>query len=161
MATATKSRVAKVRQDEAIASVTGLDPENLANAFTKTQLEVNQGFADMAARANERINTLRNLDIAIDAKREELKRLHDLDAAATELETVRQQIQFQREAAAENDEKIQLERDLAQADWEKQINRQKSDYEYTETQRRKRIEDEFNLKMQAQERDLGQKKLGL
>jgi hypothetical protein len=143
-------KAAAIRDTEILQSVTGLNLDSVSSSLASTQVEVQQSLADLSGKLVEQLQVLRNVEQAIQLKREELKQLYDMEAAAVELDDLEAQIDARRQAWTEEQAKKVREFHELQSDRNKQWTRAEEEYKYNISQEHKKAEDAFAGKMAEQ-----------
>jgi hypothetical protein len=136
-------KAAAIRDTEILQSVTGLNLDSVSTTLASTQVEVQQSLADLSGKLVEQLQVLRNVEQAIQLKRDELKQLYDIESAAIELDDLEAQIEGRREAWREEQAKKAREFAEQQADRAKQWERAEEEYDYNIAQEHKKAEDAF------------------
>jgi chromosome segregation ATPase len=141
-----------IKATEVLQSVAGLNLDTVSGKIAATQVEVQKSLAGLSARLVEELETLRTVEEAITLKREELKQLYDLEAAAVDLDELYAKIDSQR--AAWDEEQGRKQRDFAelQSERNKQWARAEEEYQYRVAQEHKKQEDAFEAKIEEREK---------
>jgi hypothetical protein len=155
------------REKDTMAKVATLSPEAVSEKVNKARFEIDRIIGSVNELLIDRTNELRAVSDAIEIQRDELIRLHGVDTVAAALDVLIA------EHTAKSDEFQKLTRETQQrwieeqqlhakqlqeqySELEKKRQREEADYQYSTSQRHKKVEDEFAEKMritQAQERD--------
>jgi len=141
-----------IRETEVLEAVADLNFDSVSGNIASTQVEVQQSLASLSAKLVERLQVLRNVEEAIVLKRDELKQLYDIEAAAIELDDLDAQIQTRREAWDEEQAKKQREFAELQSERNKQWVRSEEEYQYKLSQDHKKAEDTFTSRMAEREK---------
>lgn len=113
----------------ALAAVKETDVKRVLDQLGNTQVSVQSTLAALGVTLSEKIEELRNLETAIEARREELKTIHEIEVEADTLEQIKQSV---KEAERDAEERTRLRRKR----WD--------DEEVERAQRWKREEEEHN-----------------
>jgi hypothetical protein len=141
-----------IKATEVLQSVAGLNLDTVSGKIAATQVEVQKSLAGLSARLVEELETLRTVEEAITLKREELKQLYDLEAAAVDLDDLYAKIDSQRAAWDEEQGRKQREFAELQAERNKQWARAEEEHQYEVAQEHKRQEDGFRAKIEEQQK---------
>jgi hypothetical protein len=141
-----------IKAAEVLQSVAGLNLDTVSGKIAATQVEVQKSLAGLSARLVEELETLRNVEEAITLKREELKQLYDIEAAAVHLDDLYARIESEKEAWQEEQARHQREFAEMQSDRNKQWARAEEEYQYRVAQEHKKQEDAFKSKTEEQEK---------
>lgn len=158
--TAELSKLKEIEVRETIKDVTA---EAVVQRIGSLGLEISRALTDLSARLLAETNLLQSLKEAVAQEQAELKRLHQLDVAATSLDLLVEE-HSQKKASLEKEieetqsqwteEQIQKEREQKEFDenLKKQRAREKEEYEYQKALDRKKEQDSFEEALKAQER---------
>jgi colicin import membrane protein len=149
--TGTKNRqAAAIRETEVLHSVAGLNMDAVSGTIASTQVEVQKSLAALSAKLVEQLQLLGNVEEAIALKREELKQLYNIEAAAVSLDDLDAKIEAQRESW--KDEQARKQREFAeqQSERNKQWARSEEEYQYRMALEHKKTEDTFADQMAQQ-----------
>src|SRR5262249_48806205 len=120
--------------------------------IASTQAEVQKSLAGLSAKLVEQVQVLRNVEEAIALKRDELKQLYDIEAAAVQLDDLAAQIEERRRGWDEEQARKQREFAELQSERNKQWARAEEEYQYRLSQEHRKAEDAFAGRMAAQEK---------
>ncbi|MBV9126424.1 MAG: hypothetical protein JO112_24005 [Planctomycetes bacterium] len=147
-ATGAKNRQATaIKENEVLTAVGDLNLDGVSGNIASTQVEVQKSLAGLSAKLVEQLQVLRNVEKAIDLKRDDLKQLYDIEAAAIELDDLKAQIESQRDAWQEEQARKQREFAEMQSERNKQWVRTEEEYQYRLSQEHKKGEDTFAAKI--------------
>src|SRR5262249_37555354 len=147
----TKNRQAAALKDqEVLDSVKDLSLDSVTSDITSAQVEVQRTLASVSARLVEQLNVLRGVEDAIKLKREELKQLHKIQATASTMDELEEQIANQRKTWDEEKSAKQREFSEMRSDRNKQWAREEEEYQYRIAQEHKKLTDSFQA-LQAQQ----------
>lgn len=155
MATATKkagskkTEVAQIKKTEVLASVGGMSIGGVANQIAKTQVEIAKTLADVGTQVSAALATLETVNSAIEVKREELKTLHGIEAAALTLDDLNGTIQQTRDEWAAEQERQEAVADEVAAAVEKARKRDEDEYAYKTAQAQRAATDLFAAQQAA------------
>ncbi len=147
----TKNRqAASIKADEVLDSVKDLTLESVTNNITGAQVEVQRTLAALSAQLAEQLDVLRHVEEAIKLRKEGLQQLHKIEATATTLDELEEQIANQRKAWDE--EKANKQREFAEmrSQRNKEWQREEEEYQYRTAQEHKKLADSFQA-LQAQQ----------
>src|SRR5438445_5066890 len=137
---AKNKQAAAIRDTEILQSVAGINMDTVSGNLASTQVEVQKSLAALSAKLVEQLQVLRNVEEAIALKRDELKQLYDIEAAAIDLDELLAKIQAQREAWDQEQTRKQREFAEMQSDRNKQWARGEEEYQYRLSQEHKKGE---------------------
>jgi colicin import membrane protein len=145
-------RVAEMRDNEVLESVKGLNLDKVSKDITSAQVEVQKTLAGVSAQLMDQLQILENVEISIRLKREELKQLHDIEATASTLDQLEEQIAKQRREWDE--ERAAKAREFAEmrSERNKTWAREEEEYQYKIAQEHKKLADSFQALQAQQER---------
>ncbi|HJT78591.1 MAG TPA: hypothetical protein VJ739_15405 [Gemmataceae bacterium] len=141
-----------IKATEVLQAVAGLNLDVVSGKIAATQVEVQKSLAGLSAKLVEELETLRHVQEAIALKRDELKQLYDLEAAAVDLDELYAKINNQRASWEEEQARKQREFVEIQAERNKQWARAEEEYQYRQAQEHKKQEDAFRGKLEEQEK---------
>jgi len=145
-------RAAAIQQDEVLDSVKDLNLDSVSKSITDTQVEIQKVLADLSAKVMERLQELQNIESAIAVKRDDLKRMHEIEVKATTLDELEEQIARTRKEWEEEQARKKREFQEMQSERNKAWKREEDEYQYRIKQEHMKAEDAFALLMQQQER---------
>jgi len=141
-----------IKETEVLQSVAGLNLDSVSGKIAGTQVEVQKSLAGLSAKLVEQLQVLRNVEEAINLKRDELKQLYDIEAAAIELDDLLAKIEIQHESWDEEQARKKREFAELQSERNKQWARSEAEYQYQLAQGHKKAEDSFAARMAEQEK---------
>lgn len=151
----TKSATAAKQQivnEEVVQTVTNKKLDNVLGSLATAQADVQKQLAELSAGMAAKYGELEAVGQAIALKKEELKRLHNIEANAATLDELQEEIantrtEFERE-------KLLRDRAQAEEDAEKAKARKRAEEEnaYKTAMDRRKAEDEFKAKIEQQQK---------
>lgn len=138
----TKSRKAAETQDQKVLNeVKSMTFDTVTKELAGVQVELQQTLAELSGKLAEQWQKLEDVQKAIELKHDELKELHDIEAAATNLDDLQAQIAETKETWGE--EQAQWKRDFEEmkAEQRKVWAREQQDYLYEQDQKKRKMED--------------------
>jgi len=154
-------QAAQIRSDEILSAVDGLTTDSVTTNITATQVEIQEQLAGLSAKLTEQLRVLRNIEGAIALREAQLKQLHGIDTAATDLDTLKHEIEQTRVAWEEEQALRKRQQSELNSERNKQWARTEEEYQYKMAQEHKKLEDAFAYKMAQQERENQQKQAEL
>jgi hypothetical protein len=152
-ATGVKNKqAAAIKETEVLQSVAGMNLDSVSGKIASTQVEVQKSLAGLSAKLVEQLQVLHNVEEAINLKRDELKQLYDIEAAAIELDDLTAKIEIQHEAWEEEQARKKREFAELQSERNKQWARSDEEYQYQLAQTHKKAEDTFTARIAEQEK---------
>jgi DNA repair exonuclease SbcCD ATPase subunit len=145
-------KAAAIKENEILGAVAGLNLEGVSGTIAATQVEVQKSLADLSAKLAERLQLLQHVEEAINLKRDDLKQLYDIEAAAVELDDLMAKIDAQRESWDEEQARKRREFEEQRSDRTKQWAREEADYQYNLNLQRKKSEDDFKYQLAGLDR---------
>jgi len=150
----TKNRqAATIKEAEVLNAVTGLSLDSVSNTLTNTQVEVQKSLAGLSAKLTEQLQVLRNIEEAIDLKRDELKELYNLEAKVTELDELEAEIEGRRKSWEEEQAAKKREFAEQQSERNKQRSRDEEEFQYKLAQDHKKQKDAFESLLNQHEKE--------
>jgi len=149
----TKNRqVAAIRDEQVLESVKGLNLDKVTKDITSAQVEVQKTLASVSAQLIAQMEVLESVEGSIGLKRAELKQLQDIEATASTLDQLEEQIAKQR--AAWQEEQDRQKRDAAEIRSERNKNwaREEEEHQYKTAQDHKKLSDSFQALLEKQEK---------
>jgi hypothetical protein len=140
-------QAANIRETEVLQSVAGLNLDSVSVTLASTQVEVQKSLSGLSAKLVEQLQVLRDVEGAIALKRDELKQLYDMEAAAIELDDLEARIDEQRQEWEEEQARRRREFSEQQGDRNKQWQREEEEYQYRMAQEHKKAQDAFAARM--------------
>lgn len=134
-------RAAQIQETEVLNSVKDLNLESVSKSITETQVEIQKVLADLSGRVMERLQDLQNVEESIRLQRVELKRLQDIEVAATTLDDLHAQISEQRRTLDEETAAWKRNFEEQKSDQRKLWAREQEEYKYRNEQTVKKQED--------------------
>lgn len=152
-----KNKVLNAKNDEVLASVSGLTLNGVSNKLASTQVEISKTLGDLSAKLSEQLSVLDNVKAAIVIENDKLKTLYAIEATAQTLDDINMSIENTRAAwIKENEERERRETELA-TEREKIRLRAEEEYAYTTAQRHKKEEDAFRTSMLIADKEFKEK----
>jgi hypothetical protein len=149
----TKNRRAmQIQEAEVLASVKDLNLDSVSKSIAETQVEIQKVLADLSSKVIERLQQLQDVEDSIRLKREELKRLHDIEAHATTLDELEATIKEQRRAWEEEQATKQRDFKEMQSERNKQWKREEEEHQYRVSQEHMKQKDALSTLMGQQEK---------
>lgn len=156
MPTRTKKKTSPavaMKQEEILRDVANETPKTVANKVAELSTTVAEELGQLMAKLTEQFGMVTTLDTAIQLKKDELERLHQVQATVEAAHALEEQVNIRRE----DWEREQAQRDLRwseeDAEREKDTQRREDEYNYTfEIQKKKRnqqLEDELSNRLRA------------
>jgi len=145
-------RVAEIRDQEVLDSVKGLNLDKVTKDITSAQVEVQKTLATVSAQMMEQLQVLQDVEGSIKLKREELQQLHQIEATASTLDQLEEQIAKQRQDW--DAEKALKQREFAEMRSERNKNwaREEEEYQYKIAQEHKKLGDSFQALLEKQQK---------
>jgi len=145
-------RVAEIRDQEVLDSVKGLNLDKVTKDITSAQVEVQKTLATVSAQMMEQLGILEGVEASIVLKRADLKQFHDIEATASTLDQLEEQIAKQRREWEE--ERAAKAREFAEmrSERNKTWAREEEEYQYKIAQEHKKLADSFQALQAQQER---------
>jgi len=138
----TKSRrAAQIQEQEVLSSVKGLNFDSVSKELAGVQVEVQKTLAELSGKLAEQLQKLDNVEGSIALKHEELKNLHQIEAAAITLDDLEAQIKEQREAWVQEQDQWKREFEEMKQEQRKAWAREQADHQYTQEQKNRKQED--------------------
>jgi hypothetical protein len=126
--------------------------DTVSSNIASTQAEVQKSLSELSSKLVERLQLLENIEKAIGLKKEDLRRLYEIEAAERDLDELKAEIDRQRETWEEEQERKGREFEEQLTDRVKRWNRENEEYEYRLAQDRRKKQDEFAMRMEEQEK---------
>jgi chromosome segregation ATPase len=156
MPTRTKKKTSPavaMKNEEILREVASETPNSVVNKVAELGTTVADELGQLIAKLTEQFGRVTTLDTAIQLKRDELERLHQVQATVEAAYALEEEVTTGRE----HWEREQAQRELRwaeeDADREKELKRQEDEYDYTfEVQKKKRqqqLEDELGAKQRS------------
>jgi hypothetical protein len=153
----------KRRSDELMQSVEGITVEAVTQRIGGLSVEVTRALGQVAEQMVEQVHELERLREAVALEKEELERLHRIDAAATAVNALvadyaakREQQQSEQEAAraarAQEEKAREQQRKEQEDSLKKARDREVEEYEYKKALERKKAQDKFDEQLQKLEK---------
>lgn len=135
----------------ALAAVSDLDVKRIMDDVGATQTKVQEVMAGLGITMASKVEQLKQLDDAIEAKKQELKDTHTIEVLADTLEHIQEQV-VEAQAEADKQSKHRNARWIEEAQQHaKEVERQTEEFAYTQKQRLQQAEAEFLSKKQEWE----------
>ncbi len=148
-----KNKVLAARNDEVLASVSGLTLNGVSNKLASTQVEISKTLGDVGAKLSEQLGVLDNVKAAIVIENDKLKTLYAIEATAQTLDDINMNIENTRAAwIKENEDKVRRDSELAN-EREKARIRAEEEYAYMTSQRHKKEEDAFRTSIDTKDKE--------
>jgi len=145
-------RAAAIQETEVLDAVKDLNLDSVSKSITDTQVEIQKVLADLSAKVMERLQELQNIEEAIRLKRDDLKRMHEIEVKATTLDELEADISRTRKEWEEEQARKKREFAEMQSERNKQWKREEEEYLYRIKQTNQKTEDAFAASMQQQEK---------
>ncbi len=149
-----KNKVQTARNDEVLASVSGLTLNGVSNKLASTQVEISKTLGDLSAKLSEQLSVVK---AAIVIENEKLKNLYAIEATAQTLDDINMNIESTRAAwIKENEDRSRREAEQS-AEREKLRIRMEEEYAYVTAQKHKKEEDSFRASMLHADKEFKEK----
>jgi len=145
-------RAVETKEQEVLEAVKDLSFDSVSGAVAQTQVAVQQTLATVSAQLTAQLQILRDVEEAIQLRREELKRLHDIEVTASTLDELQAEIQRQRQAWDEEEAAKKRAFAEQQSERNKKWAREEEEYQYRTEQKHKKLEDTHAALMAEQDK---------
>ena len=138
----------ELKNDVVLENVKSITLDGVSKKIAAVQVDIQQTLAKLSTELTQNLDTLNTVNAAIVLKQEELKNLHDIEATKISLDTLNQDIEATRQTWTEEQTRKAKEDDLARRERQLRWTREEEQYKYEREQAHKRIEDDFNARIQ-------------
>ena len=138
----------ELKNDVVLENVKSITLDGVSKKIAAVQVDIQQTLAKLSTELTQNLDTLNTVNAAIALKQEELKNLHDIEATKISLDTLNQDIEATRQTWTEEQTRKAKEDDLARRERQLRWTREEEQYKYEREQAHKRIEDDFNARIQ-------------
>lgn len=138
----------EIKNDVVLETVKSITLDGVSKKIAAVQVDIQQTLAKLSTELTQNLDTLNTVNTAIGLKQEELKSLHDIEATKISLDTLNQDIEATRQLWTEEQTRRAKEDDLARRERQVKWNREEEQYRYEREQAHKKLEDDFNARIQ-------------
>ena len=138
----------EIKNDVVLETVKSITLDGVSKKIAAVQVDIQQTLAKLSTELTQNLDTLNTVNTAITLKQEELKSLHDIEATKISLDTLNQDIESTRQLWTEEQTRRAKEDDLARRERQVKWTREEEQYKYEREQAHKKLEDDFNARIQ-------------
>ena len=138
----------EIKNDVVLENVKSITLDGVSKKIAAVQVDIQQTLAKLSTELTQNLDTLNTVNAAIVLKQEELKNLHDIEATKISLDTLNQDIEATRQTWTEEQTRKAKEDDLARRERQLRWTREEEQYKYEREQAHKKLEDDFNTRIQ-------------
>lgn len=138
----------ELKNDVVLENVKSITLDGVSKKIAAVQVDIQQTLAKLSTELTQNLDTLNTVNAAISLKQEELKNLHDIEVTKISLDTLNQDIEATRQTWTEEQTRKAKEDDLARRERQLRWTREEEQYKYERDQAHKKLEDEFNARIQ-------------
>lgn len=138
----------ELKNDVVLETVKSITLDGVSKKIAAVQVDIQQTLAKLSTELTQNLDTLNTVNAAISLKQEELKNLHDIEVTKISLDTLNQDIETTRQLWTDEQTKKAKEDDLARRERQLRWTREEEQYKYEREQAHKKLEDDFNARIQ-------------
>lgn len=138
----------ELKNDVVLETVKSITLDGVSKKIAAVQVDIQQTLAKLSTELTQNLDTLNTVNTAITLKQEELKNLHDIEATKISLDTLNQDIEVTRQTWTEEQVRRSKEDDMARRERQVKWAREEEQYKYEREQAHKKLEDDFNARIQ-------------
>ena len=138
----------EIKNDVVLENVKSITLDGVSKKIAAVQVDIQQTLAKLSTELTQNLDTLNTVNTAIALKQEELKNLHDIEATKISLDTLNQDIEATRQTWTEEQIRRAKEDDMARRERQVKWTREEEQYKYEREQAHKKLEDDFNARIQ-------------
>jgi len=136
-----RTTAAAVQAQDVLEAVREVSFDTVTNELASVQVEVQKTLAELSGKLTAQLGILEDVQKAIVLKQEELQRLHQIEAAAMELDDLKAQIDATKEEWEQDKAQWKREFEEMKSDNRKQWARDEADHLYSTEQKRRAMAD--------------------
>lgn len=142
------------RREAALALASGLTAETAVQSVLNVSLEMSRMLSDVSQKLTEAVSDFNQVNLAIEAKQEELQSLYDREVVAAELSALVQKTEEQRATIREEKETFEQEQKAAREKQKQERDREQAEFDYKLKLDRRHKDDEHQQEDVRRQREL-------
>ena len=144
----TKAAQSAERQADSAKKVAkAITVETVATQMASLGVNVNKALTNIEQEMFGKVQELEQLDQAIEAKKAELETLHEINAAAIDLDTLRNDLEEFRQNSLKEKDRTEAEHKQFQSDLETQRKREQAEWQYQNKKKQQEEQDKFEQRI--------------
>jgi len=136
-----RTTAAQVQAVEALEAVRDVSFDSVTGEIQQVQVEVQKTLAELSGKLTEKLNILEDVQKAINVKKDEMRRLQQIEADALELDELKAQIEMMKEEQKDQEAEWKRNFEEQKSDERKKWAREEAEHIYTTEQKRRKMED--------------------